>query len=392
MSNQETSKRAAAQMAEALARMADKYPFHAEWLSCDRWREQPGIITMAVTVRDGCVRFHYDAAFVGDCSPEELEGVIHHELNHLVFGHPYTDPRQYPNRNARVIAEEVTVNEVIREPLPGSPVTLADFPELPPNEDTHTRYERLKDRNDLADRVRLLDAHSLWHDDAAGDAWVMDMLAVDKTLRHPEPGHDPFPSDFFRWGWHRPPGVTRARAKAEKLRDIGKPPQPLNWRRILADMPMPRMRLDPTYHRPPRRFPQWVGVFPGHTCRREKPRAMAVVDTSGSMKGAQLERVQAELNRLRELADVTLVQCDTEIRDIRPLAGNFDEVTGRGGTNLRPPFEADVLAKVRPDFVIYFTDGEGETPDSPPAMPVIWCLTPKGKRPAAWGRVLEMQT
>lgn len=60
-------------------------------------------------------------------------------------------------------------------------------------------------------------------------------------------------------------------------------------------------------------------------------------------------------------------------------------VHGRGGTDLRPPFEAQFPAKVRPDVIIYFTAGGGLAPDRPPLTPVIWCLTPEGSRPVAWG-------
>ena len=61
-----------------------------------------------------------------------------------------------------------------------------------------------------------------------------------------------------------------------------------------------------------------------------------------------------------------------------------------GGTDLRPPFEPEILCKLRPDVVVYFTDGCGPAPERPPRMPVIWCLTPIGDPPARWGHVVRM--
>jgi hypothetical protein len=45
---------------------------------------------------------------------------------------------------------------------------------------------------------------------------------------------------------------------------------------------------------------------------------------------------------------------------------------------------------VRPDVLVYFTDGHGPAPKERPVVAVIWCLTPAGRRPAPWGWLLRM--
>ena len=70
----------------------------------------------------------------------------------------------------------------------------------------------------------------------------------------------------------------------------------------------------------------------------------------------------------------------------KPVTG----VMGRGGTDLRPPFAADLLRKHRPNLVLYFTDGCGPAPENPPRMPVIWVLTDSGQMPCKWGRKVRM--
>ena len=116
-----------------------------------RVREQSGINSMGVTVRNRRVWLLYEPSFVCDCNMEELIGVLNHEVNHILFGHVFVDRSRFAEPTARIIAEEVTVNEWISEPLLGVPLTLDQFPELPPNEDTDTRYKRLA----TMDRHRL---------------------------------------------------------------------------------------------------------------------------------------------------------------------------------------------------------------------------------------------
>ena len=137
-------------------------------------------------------------------------------------------------------------------------------------------------------------------------------------------------------------------------------------------------------------MPELIGIFPGQCRLAIRPVVMAIIDTSDSMIPALLESITAELKRLARDFQVMVVECDAVIQASYPYRGSLKMVHGRGGTDLRPPFEAKFLAKIRPDVVIYFTDGDGPAPDCPPSMPVIWCLTPLGSRPVAWGREIQM--
>jgi predicted metal-dependent peptidase len=117
---------------------------------------------------------------------------------------------------------------------------------------------------------------------------------------------------------------------------------------------------------------------------------MAVLDTSGSIPDEVLEIIDGELRMLASGHDVTVVECDAEIHRVAPYR-RLEAVSGRGGTDLRPPLEPGVLRKLRPDIVVYFTDGLGPAPEAAPAVPVIWCLVPGGTEPAEWGQVVRMQ-
>ncbi len=374
-------------MLAALERMLCRYPYHAEWLSPERWRPDPAVGTMAVSVKNRIPRFLFSPAFVSTCRDDELEGVIHHELNHLVFGHPFLDPGRYDNRHALTIAEEITVNEHVREPLPGSPLTLNQFPELPAGEDTVTRYHRLAKRDDLAERARTLDMHSLWQGDGQRMS-AADMESVHQTLIAQI--HNSQNREALHWALS---GIG-AHSGTGTMTHLGDPPphhKPLPWAQILNDAIGQRVRREATYHRPPRRMPKQVGVVPGTICRPEKPPVMAAIDTSSSMKREQFERIRGELDCLRTLAFVTVVQCDKKIRNTFTLRGQLHTIVGRGGTDLRPPLEPEFLDRHRPSMVIYFTDGDGRVPKRAPDVPVVWCLTTKNKPPASWGQVVKLE-
>ncbi len=428
----------------AIQRMAKEHPFHANMLSPESLICDPGVKTMGVTICNGRIQYPYVPEFVLRCSYDELIGVFQHEINHLLFGHVVASPEDYPDSEARIIAEEVTVNEWVVAPLPGRPLTLDQFPSLKPLEDTKTRYARLARKTadpgrktDPAGQISgppgpktgssgqesgssgqesgpptpksgpagaesseaspgiggfaPLDNHDLWKD--ARENPVLGKLVIAAAVHEARAALDDSQ-------WQALPDELRQRVEelaaghapgtgTENLLGTGVRGS-IDWRlqlrRYVAQTAVPH----PTFHRPPRRMPELIGIFPGQCRLAIRPVVMAIIDTSDSMILALLEIITAELKRLARDFQVMVVECDTVIQASYPYRGSLKMVHGRGGTDLRPPFEAQFLAKIRPDVVIYFTDGDGPAPDRPPSMPVVWCLTPLGSRPVAWGREIQM--
>jgi predicted metal-dependent peptidase len=146
-----------------------------------------------------------------------------------------------------------------------------------------------------------------------------------------------------------------------------------------------------TYDRPNRRFPALVGVVPGRVRRRrrnELPQLLIAVDTSGSMAPAELAEVARELRSLGDLARFVVVECDAAIQRVYHFEGQVDSFVGRGGTDLRPPFEPSFFKAQGPiDALVYFTDGLGPYPEEPPPFPTLWVLTKPGVPfPCPWGK------
>ena len=144
------------------------------------------------------------------------------------------------------------------------------------------------------------------------------------------------------------------------------------------------------YSRPSRRFPDMVGIVPGKRRQGERPRVMAVIDTSGSITPQLLELISAELGMLARHHAVLVVECDAKVQKVYDYDSPLTVVHGRGGTNFGPPLESKFLRKHRPDLIVYFTDGFGPAPQRGPRIPLVWCLVPGGQRPAGWGRVIQM--
>jgi predicted metal-dependent peptidase len=185
-------------------------------------------------------------------------------------------------------------------------------------------------------------------------------------------------------------GIDFGNSPSEAEREIqGHGQGQVPWQRLLHRYAGQILEVRPVFTRPPRRFPDLVGIIPGKGRQQDKPKILAIIDTSGSITEELVVLIDAELARLAKSYDVTVVECDCEIHAVyryKPVKA----VQGGGGTDFHPPLEPVFLQKHKPDLIVYFTDGEGPAPEKSPRVPVIWCLTPEGERPATWGREIRM--
>src|SRR5262249_33404171 len=123
---------AAGKLQLALERLAHRYPFHCTLLGRLRFVASPAVDKMAVAGPRAKVLLSHQPGFVCGITLPELGGVLLHEVHHVILGHLAMTPKDYPDAWALAMAQELTANEYIKEPLPGRPATLEDFPELPP--------------------------------------------------------------------------------------------------------------------------------------------------------------------------------------------------------------------------------------------------------------------
>lgn len=150
---------------------------------------------------------------------------------------------------------------------------------------------------------------------------------------------------------------------------------------------------------PPARRHVWQGLYLP-SLYDHSISAVVAIDTSGSTAGDQQSFFSELISLMRSFGkfELTVLQCDAKVQqvesfsDVRPLSPREQwRIRGMGGTSFTPVFDYVAEHKMKPDLLIYFTDGEGTAPPKAPPYPVMWILTRKGRKPAVWGRSAQFK-
>ena len=374
----------------AIVRLAAAYPFHARVLEKFQLVPSPAVETMGVCATTHGVSLFYNRDFVRGLSADVLGGVLLHEVHHVVLGHLGLHTADFPDHWAFVVACEVSVNEFVKLPLPDGVIRLEQFPDLPPMESTLEWYRRLSRVPQNArfsiggsgGSPRVIDDHLIWGGSDDPDA-VREAVAALLNAAAAEAGGVPAElQEAMR-------AVGRGTAGQVYILSGGADGV-LDWRQLLRRYVGRLTQPRGTFTRPPRRFPHLVGVVPGSVRRPQDAAVVAVLDTSGSIDEPTIEAIDGELRRIARTRAVVVVEADCVVHRTYPYAGALDHVHGRGGTDFCPALDRRFLAPLKPEVVVYFTDGFGPAPESPPPWPLVWCLVPGGEPPAEYGRVIRM--
>lgn len=129
-------------------------------------------------------------------------------------------------------------------------------------------------------------------------------------------------------------------------------------------------------------------------------RGVVALDTSGSTV-RELPGFVSELERLMRSFgkfELTVIECDAAIgnvtvvsSDTKPYDWRKHRFSGGGGTDFTPVFNYIRSRRIRPDVLVFFTDGEGNCPEDRPDYPVLWLLTETGESPVPWGFHVKMK-
>ena len=100
------------------------------------------------------------------------------------------------------------------------------------------------------------------------------------------------------------------------------------------------------------------------------------IDTSGSVSDRELIEFMGEIHHIYKCGvDITIVQCDTEIKSIDPYKGDKNMIVkGRGGTYFDPVIEYFNANLRKYTSLVYFTDGEA-TAYVKPKGHTLWVLS-----------------
>jgi predicted metal-dependent peptidase len=379
-----------------------KYPYYVAILAKMSPVADPSVTRMAVSLHAGRFYLHINVdAFLAE--PQYLRGVLLHEVHHVVLGH-LTHPKFEIAAEPELmdLALETSANEYIEEPLP-NPIVWRAYAAagMRAGQSTIERYET------LVAHLRTTGARPRPAPGSGGTHGTPGPLDDHRFLRQGErlPGGVPQTESLVRDALEnanpssarddeRPEGsaLIAGRAPGRLLEELSgraeRPEDYIDWKAALR-MFVARARAPVhTYARPSRRFPNLVGLWPGrHYVPRllTKPRLLVAIDTSLSMSSKELAEVGRQLGEMAKQATLIIAECDVEIARMYPFSGTLSHVAGRGGTDLRPVFDPEVLGATKADGVIYFTDGDGPVPDDPPPRPTLWILTKPHEFHCRWG-------
>lgn len=330
-------------------------------------------------------RILYNEDFVLSRSDDDLRFILAHEVLHCLFGH--MDRRQERDPRRWNIAADLAVNGALVEfgfaaaegALLGAWTLGLTVEEIYQGLPSHARFLELG--------VVCLDTHL---DPRAGTGQASDGALVDlpsplerRRLRRQLIG------EIARSGLL--PGSVEGLLR-EEMR-IAAEPQ-VDWRAHMAHF-ISTLRRDDYRLYPFNRKHIWRGIYLPSTGVPAPSHLVTAIDTSGSMSTQALEKIVAELDRLRvvTLCRLTVIEFDTTIQRVQELTaveeggrlrlterGSF-VFHGRGGTDIRAPFqwiaEHAHRGDTPPDALLVATDGFGAMPDHAPNYPVMW-LTPFG--------------
>lgn len=378
----------------------EAYPYYAAVLAKLTPVADPSVSRMAVSLHDGRFYLHVNVeSFIAE--PQYLRGVLLHEVHHVVLGH-LTHPKfaEVEEPELMELAVEMSANENIEEPLP-NPITWRAYSAcgVRAGQSTMEKYEALVEHlrktgarpkpqpgqgGPLASTTPLDDHRHLRRGDKSPGGVAQNALLIQRAVADaPEP--PPEEANNRRW---KLAGETPGRLIEELAGTTLAPETFVDWKQALR-MFVARARAPVhTWSRPSRRFPDRPFEVPGRTWsprRTDEPHLLVAIDTSLSMTRAELEEIARQLTVLGDRAHLVVAECDVEVTRVYPFAGRIESVSGRGGTDLRPVFAPSFLATQRVDGVIYFTDGEGKAPESPPPVPTLWVLTKPHAFGCPWG-------
>lgn len=114
------------------------------------------------------------------------------------------------------------------------------------------------------------------------------------------------------------------------------------------------------------------------------------VDVSGSISERQFRQFMRQIDAIRGLSMVKVIEIDTKIVAMydyfRINPASVCRLMGGGGTEFREFFQK--AKEIKPDAILFMTDGEVFDKVSDPGIPTGWILTAGGRKPYGFGKVV----
>jgi len=302
----------------------------------------------------------YNPDFVKELRPDELKGVIAHEIFHIILCH-------HIRRNDRDVARwNIAADYAIND------ILLNDGFTLPKGVLSGMGTEL------TAEKIYPVIPPQTGDDDGQGCGAIEDLKNKD--------GKELSPSEVRQETNRVKVMVSQAKRQAttadaisdgvERLAQKILNPK-IDWRDILRRFVDDTAKNDYAWFPPNRRYIH-QGLYLPSAYSNELGNIVFAVDTSGSVDDDLVAEFSAEMSGIMEQFNckATVIYCDYAVRDVEYFAPDNLPIkfktTGGGGTSFKPPFEWVKEKGIVPTCLIYLTDLESTRFPDCPDYPVLW--------------------
>ena len=167
----------------------------------------------------------------------------------------------------------------------------------------------------------------------------------------------------------------------------------VNWREQLRQFVTQISKDDYSWSRPNRRYLA-AGLYLPSLYSESMGEIVVAIDTSGSIDVATLQAFGAEIKAIAQAvrpSKVHVVYCDAAVNHVDEY-GPYDEMVftphGGGGTAFEPVAAYVEAHGLKPECLVYLTDGYGSFP-KPPDYPWLWAMTTPVEAP--FGTTLRIE-
>ena len=325
-------------------------------------------------------------------------GLLKHELLHIAFNH-LTMHFNFSDKRLANVAMDMEINQYIdANMLPEGGITLESYPELNLNEKAGCRYyydalrKAQKDKDDKGTSGspgmdKLLDALGNGDDPTNHDWEIFDDLSeaerklVDKQTQRV--------LNQAKEQTVKRQGTVPGEIESQIILEVVVPPK-FDWKGFIRRFTgiSTRVFTKKIRRKENRRFSDNPGLK-----IKMKQHMLLAIDTSGSVSDDELKEFMNDIHHIYKTGvDITIVQCDTEIRSIAPYKGKFElGILGRGGTYFDPVLQYFNENLKNFTSLVYFTDGEAHASIKPRGN-VLWVISERSSLNTSLpGKVIKLE-
>ncbi len=361
---------------KAVKNLLDNRPFYAYFFLDSKIEyDKYGVATAGATISAKGPTLIFNTKFIESLTPEELSGVVEHEVLHLLFDHVSMDRKLY-NPQVANVAQDLSINQYIPI-LPKGCVTLDGVSKqlgvkLDPNQTWEHYYYILMQKAEEMGGMDSFDDHDLEAGEepcSAGERQAALRSTMDRAIKAAK--------------GNVPDSVL-------KIYDSIKGNSTVPWEQVLSNFVSraSSTTMQNTRKKLNRRF----GLDqPGKKKKKELVLGVCT-DSSGSVSDDSYQKFLSEIVRVSQICQmIYLVDADCVVQGVESIKKGKpvrNERRGNGGTAYQPAI--DECMKRKCDAIIYF--GDFDCADTPvdPGIPFLWVGVGNSPKPGNFGAEIRI--